>query len=73
MCFEPGFIGRTADLGRRDAEHDLHGHFVGFAFDVVLVMRVDQEPIRADIESDLIELHRPVLNELLRGYQGSSS
>jgi hypothetical protein len=73
MAFEPGYIGSTANLAGREAEHDRHGHFIGFAFDVVLVLRLDQEKIRIDIEGDLIELYRPVLNELLRGYQGNGS
>jgi hypothetical protein len=68
-AYEPGYIGSTAELARREAEHDRHGHFIGFSFDVVLVLRLDQAAIRSDIEADLIGLYRPVLNELLRGYQ----
>jgi hypothetical protein len=71
--FEPGYIGRTADLACREADHDRHGHFIGFAFDVVLVLRLEQETMRCDIERDLIETYRPVLNELLRGYQGNAA
>jgi len=71
--YEPGYIGATADLARREAEHDRHGHFIGFAFDVVLVLRLQQEKMRTEIEGDLIELYRPVLNELLRGYQGKGA
>jgi hypothetical protein len=72
-AYEPGYIGATADLARREAEHDRHGHFIGFAFDVVLVLRLQHEKMRTEIESDLVELYRPVLNELLRGYQGNGS
>jgi hypothetical protein len=72
-AYEPGYIGSTAELARREAEHDRHGHFIGFAFDVVLVLRLEQETIRTDIEADLIGLYRPVLNELLRGYQRDGS
>jgi hypothetical protein len=72
-AYEPGYIGSTADLARREAEHDRHGHFIGFAFDVVLVLRLEQDMMRADIEADLIGLYRPVLNELLRGYQRDGS
>ena len=72
-AFEPGYIGNTADLARREAEHDRHGHFIGFAFDVVLVLRLEQEKMRSDIAGDLIAFYRPVLNELLRGYQGHST
>jgi hypothetical protein len=72
-AFEPGYIGSTADLARREAEHDRHGHFIGFAFDVVLVLRLQHETMRIDIAGDLVEFYRPVLNELLRGYQGNSS
>lgn len=71
--FEPGYIGRTADLARREADHDRHGHFIGFAFDVVLVLRLAQETMQRDIEQDLVESYRPVLNELLRGYQGNGA
>jgi hypothetical protein len=73
MAYEPGYIGSTADLARREAEHDRHGHFIGFAFDVVLVLRLEQEKMRTDIEADLIGFYRPVLNELLRGYQRDGS
>lgn len=72
-AYEPGYIGATADLARREAEHDRHGHFIGFAFDVVLVLRLQQEKMRTEIAGDLVELYRPVLNELLRGYQGNGS
>ena len=72
-AFEPGYIGSTSDLARREAEHDRHGHFIGFAFDVVLVLRLQQETMRTDIAADLVECYRPVLNELLRGYQGNGS
>jgi len=72
-AYEPGYIGSTAELARREAEHDRHGHFIGFAFDVVLVLRLEQEGMRSDIEADLIGLYRPVLNELLRGYQRDGS
>jgi len=71
--YEPGYIGSTAELARREAEHDRHGHFIGFAFDVVLVLRLEQGAMRSDIEADLIGLYRPVLNELLRGYQRDGS
>jgi hypothetical protein len=36
---------------------------------VVLVLPIGEEPIRADIERDLIALYRPALNDLLRSYQ----
>jgi len=71
--YEPGYIGSTGELARRDAEHDRHGHFIGFAFDVVLVLRLEQRTMRGEIEADLIERYRPVLNELLRGYQGNTA
>ena len=58
---------------RRHEEHDRHGHFIGFAFDVVLVLRLAQETMQRDIEQDLVESYRPVLNELLRGYQGNGA
>jgi hypothetical protein len=39
----------------------------------VLMLRVEQEMIAAEIERDLIELHRPVLNELLCRYRGTEN
>ena len=68
-----GYIGRTENMGWQDAEHERLGHFVGHGFDAVLILRVEQEMIRADIERDLIEHHNPVLNELLRSYQGAKT
>ena len=64
-----GYIGRTANVAWQDAEHTRLAHFVGHAFDVVLLLAVEQEPIRLDIERDLIALHKPVLNQLLRRHQ----
>ena len=69
--FSIGFIGRTENMGQRAGEHERLGHFAGHAFDSLLLLRVEHEPIRIDIERDLIEHHRPALNELLRGYQGN--
>jgi len=66
---EFGYIGRTADLARRDAEHERLAHFAGHGFDTVLVLPIAEEAIRLDIESDLIALYRPLLNDLLRGDQ----
>jgi hypothetical protein len=66
-----GYVGRTGNLAWQDAEHDRLGHFIGHDFDVLLVQRIEQEPIRLDIEQDLIGQHQPVLNELLCGYKTS--
>ncbi len=66
-----GYIARTANMAWQDAEHERRGHFVGHAFDVVLLLPAEQEPIRIDIERDLIALHKPVLNELLRRHKPS--
>jgi hypothetical protein len=65
----PGYIGRTGNMGRQDAEHERLRHFVGHDFDTLLILRIEEEPIRRDIERDLIARFDPVLNELLRGYQ----
>lgn len=64
-----GYIGRTANIAWQDTEHERLAHFVGHAFDVVLLLPVESEPIRLDMERDLIALHRPVLNDLLCGHQ----
>ena len=67
--FEVGYVGRTENMGRQDAEHERLQHFAGYGFDVVLILRIEQETIRRDIEQDLIDTHNPVLNDLLRGYK----
>jgi hypothetical protein len=66
---EFGYIGRTTNMAWQDGEHARLSHFAGHAFDVVLVLPIEEEPIRADIERDLIALYRPALNDLLRSYQ----
>jgi hypothetical protein len=69
--FAIGYIGRTGNMARQDAEHDRLGHLVGHAFDALLILRIEEEAIRRDLEQDLIALYDPALNELLRGYQGA--
>jgi hypothetical protein len=69
--FNVGYVGRTDNLGRQDAEHERLQHFAGHGLDVVLIMRIEQEAIRRDIERDLIDAFSPVLNDLLRGYRRS--
>ena len=66
--FNVGYVGRTDNMSRQDAEHERLKHFEGHGFDVVLIMRIEQDVIRRDIEADLIEAFSPVLNDLLRGY-----
>jgi hypothetical protein len=66
--FNVGYVGRTDGMSRQDAEHARLKHFEGHGFDVVLIMRIEQDAIRRDIEADLIEAFSPVLNDLLRGY-----
>ena len=66
--FNVGYVGRTDNMSRQDAEHARLKHFEGHGFDVVLIMRIEQDMIRRDIEGDLIEAFSPVLNDLLRGY-----
>ena len=67
--FNVGYVGRTDNMGRQDAEHERLQHFAGHGLDVVLILRIGQETIRRDIENDLIEAFSPVLNDLLRGYR----
>ena len=64
--FNVGYVGQTDDMGARDAEHERLGHFAGHGLDIVLILRVEQEVIRRDIEQDLIDAFSPVLNDLLR-------
>jgi hypothetical protein len=68
--FDVGFVGRTENMGRRAQEHERLGHFVGHGFDTLLILRVAHATIRTAIADDMIARHRPVLNELLRSYQG---
>jgi len=71
--FAIGYVGRTGNMASQDAEHERLGHFVGHAFDALLILRVEEEAIRRDLEQDLIALYDPALNELLRGYQGAEA
>lgn len=64
-----GYIGKTNDLGRQAAYHEMRGDFAGHGFDIALILRIAQAPIRADIERDLIETFNPVLNDLLRSVE----
>lgn len=66
--FVVGFVGHTEDIGRRAQEHERLGHFVGHGFDTLLLLDVEHETIRVAIAADMLAAHRPVLNELLRGY-----
>ncbi len=68
--FSLGYAGNTEDLASAAKEHVQAGHFRGFSYDTVLIVRVDQPNIRAEIVEDVISLHRPVLNDLLRSHQG---
>jgi hypothetical protein len=68
--FDVGYVGRTETMGRRAQEHERLGHFVGHGFDTLLILRVAPETIRTAIADDMIARYRPVLNELLRSYQG---
>jgi len=65
--FNVGYVGRTENMSAQDAEHERLGHFAGHGLDIVLILRVEQDVIRRDIEQDLIEAFSPVLNDLLRG------
>jgi len=69
--FNVGYVGRTDNMGRQAVEHERLQHFAGHGLDVVLILRIEQEAIRRDIEGDLIEAFSPVLNDLLRGYRRS--
>lgn len=68
--FSLGYAGSTEDLATAAREHQEAGHFQGFGYDTVLVVRIAQPNIRAEIVEDVISLHRPVLNDLLRSHQG---
>lgn len=63
--YEIGYIGTTSDVAERAALHDLRKDFQGHNFDVALLVPLDHASIRAEIWQDLIDLYRPILNELL--------
>jgi hypothetical protein len=67
--FNVGYVGRTENMSAQDAEHERLGHFTGHGFDVVLILRIQHDTIRRDVEQDLIDAFSPVLNDLLRGYK----
>ena len=64
---EVGYVGKTDNMSRQDAEHEARGHFAGHGFDIVLILRIEQAPIRDYVERDLAETFNPGLNDLLRG------
>ena len=64
-----GYVGRTDNMGRQASEHEELQHFAGQGLDVVLILRVQHDTIRRDIERDLMDGFSPVLNDLLRGYK----
>jgi hypothetical protein len=66
---EIGYVGKTADLGRQDSEHEARGDFAGYGFDIVLVLRSEEAALRADIKRELVETFSPVLNDLLRSIE----
>ena len=39
---EIGYVGKTGDMGRQDAEHEARGDFAGYGFDIVLILRIDE-------------------------------
>jgi hypothetical protein len=66
------YVGRTANMAQQDAEHARLQHFAGYAIDTLLLLRIEQEAIRADVESDLRALYHPLLNDLLRSDTAAS-
>jgi hypothetical protein len=66
-----GFIGQTGDVAKQAAEHELRSHFVGYAFDLLLVLRIDEEAARAQAAQELIAYYRPVLNDLLGSHKSA--
>lgn len=67
--FSLGFAGETDNLAAELQEHEKAGHFRGFSFDKVLIARIPQPNIRSEVAEDVIVLHRPVLNDLLRSHE----
>ncbi len=71
--YEVGYIGKTGDMAADAALHAERQDFRGHAFNVALLVPVEQANIREEIWRDLVDLHRPVLNELLHGGNGGKS
>ncbi len=71
--FEVGYIGNTTDMAAQAAQHAQRQDFRGHDFNVALLVPVEQANIRDEIWRDLIDLHRPVLNDLLHGGNGGKS
>lgn len=63
--FSLGFASETDNLAVAAAAHQQAGHFRGFSFDTVLIARIPQAHIRAEVAEDVIALHTPVVNDLL--------
>ena len=64
-----GFVGETDSLALAATRHETAGHFRGFSFDTVLIARIPQAHIRAEVAEDVALLHRPVLNDLLGSHE----
>jgi hypothetical protein len=62
-----GYIGDAGDLARQVEEHERRGHFIGHAFDLMLILGVADSAARAQIAHELTAYYRPVLNDLLGG------
>lgn len=71
--FQIGYVGQTDDMAARDAQHGAAADFAGHAFDLVLVLRIDEAPIRESVSRELCETYRPVLNDLLRGREAGET
>lgn len=71
--FSLGFAGQTDNLAASVAAHEQAGHFRGFSFDTVLIARIPQAHIRAEVVEDVIALHTPVINDLLGGRESGLS
>lgn len=67
--FSLGFAGETESLAAAASAHEAAGHFRGFSFDTVLIARIPQAHIRAEVVEDVIALHTPVINDLLGGHE----
>lgn len=64
------YAGEASDMGQRHRETRAQGHLEGFDVDVALLVCIDNPGIRAEIVEDIVALHRPVLNDLLRSQHG---
>ncbi|MDX2202453.1 MAG: hypothetical protein NW223_06875 [Hyphomicrobiaceae bacterium] len=65
-----GYIAEASDIAEAHRSNLHAGHFRGLGYDTALLVCIENPIIRAEIVEDILSLHRPVLNDLLRSQNG---